>query len=67
MLFFYHSRWIIGNEEDINFWNDAWLPQSLYSLLNLLDSIRDNLGVVVKDFVVDNNWVLLPLIVHCFT
>jgi hypothetical protein len=55
-----NSAWLLGDGEDISFWNDCWCGLSISEQLNLPDHISQSLVSTVSDFIVDGLWVIPP-------
>jgi hypothetical protein len=55
-----NSAWLLGDGEDINFWNDCWCGASISEQLNLPAHISQSLVSNVSDFIVDGLWVIPP-------
>jgi hypothetical protein len=55
-----NSAWLLGDGEDINFWNDYWCGASISEQLNLPAHISQSLVSNVSDFIVDGLWVIPP-------
>jgi len=51
-----NCRWLIGSCENINFWLDPWLDNSVASILNLPDHLHPNLSARVSDFINNFQW-----------
>lgn len=51
-----HSGWQIGKGDRVNFWNDNWCGMSLSNLLNIPDTISQNLQASVEDFISEGIW-----------
>jgi hypothetical protein len=55
-----NSIWLLGNGEDINFWNDNWCGTSLVDFFNIPSQIGQNLSSTVSDFIVNGSWSFPP-------
>jgi hypothetical protein len=51
-----NSAWIMGNGDEINFWNDNWCGNSLSSQFNIPAHISSLLSSRVSDYIVDGQW-----------
>ncbi|GAU22700.1 hypothetical protein TSUD_138230 [Trifolium subterraneum] len=51
-----NSVWLLGNGEDINFWNDNWCGIPLAEQLNIPFHIRQFLCSTVSDYLVNGLW-----------
>lgn len=50
------SCWLIGNGENVNFWNDNWCGAPLSITFNLPEHISQNLHASVQDFIFNGSW-----------
>jgi hypothetical protein len=57
---FQNLIWLLGNGENINFWNDNWCCTSLSDLFNIPDHISKSLSSRVSDYILDGQWNLPP-------
>ncbi|MCH80548.1 ribonuclease H protein [Trifolium medium] len=57
-----NSIWLLGDGNDINFWNDNWSGIRLCELLNIPEHIRPFLSSKVSDFIVNGRWTIPPLL-----
>jgi ribonuclease HI len=55
-----NSAWLLGDGEDISFWNDSWCGLPIAEQLNLPEQISQSLVSTVSDFIVDGTWVIPP-------
>ncbi|KAK2429733.1 hypothetical protein QL285_028147 [Trifolium repens] len=51
-----NSIWLIGNGEDINFWNDNWCGLVLSDYYNIPSHTRKLLLSTVKDYISNGSW-----------
>ncbi|CAJ2632471.1 unnamed protein product [Trifolium pratense] len=61
-----NSTWILGNGEDINFWNDNWCGTSLSDLFRIPTHISQLLTSTVSDYLVNGHWVIPPQLTQAF-
>ncbi|KAK2424264.1 hypothetical protein QL285_034644 [Trifolium repens] len=55
-----NSIWLIGNGENINFWNDTWCGPPLVDQFNIPPQIRPSLSSTVSDYISNGHWNLPP-------
>jgi ribonuclease HI len=55
-----NAIWLLGNGEDINFWNDNWCGTTLVDFFNIPSQIGQNLSSSVSDYIVDGSWSFPP-------
>jgi hypothetical protein len=51
-----NSIWLLGNGEDINFWNDNWSGSILADFFNIPPHISQNLSSTVSDYINNGSW-----------
>jgi len=51
-----NSTWNIGNGENVHFWKDMWLGESLVQSLNILSHFHAQLDMKVSDYIVNQQW-----------
>ncbi|GAU35013.1 hypothetical protein TSUD_103360 [Trifolium subterraneum] len=62
-----NSVWLLGNGEDINFWNDNWCGIPLVDQFNIPAHIRHSLSSTVSDYIVNGLWNIPPQLIHAYT
>ncbi|GAU43585.1 hypothetical protein TSUD_27870 [Trifolium subterraneum] len=55
-----NSIWLLGNGEDINFWNDNWCGSILFEVFNIPFHISQALTSTVSDYLYNGHWNLPP-------
>jgi hypothetical protein len=55
-----NSLWLLGNGEEINFWNDNWCGTPLVDLFNIPSHIGQFLSSRVSDYIQHGQWNLPP-------
>ncbi|GAU10152.1 hypothetical protein TSUD_423850 [Trifolium subterraneum] len=55
-----NSIWLLGNGEDINFWNDNWCGSILSEVFNIPSHISQALTSTVSDYLYNGQWNLPP-------
>jgi hypothetical protein len=55
-----NSFWLLGNGENINFWNDTWCGLPLVDQFNIPPQIRPSLSSIVSDYILNGHWNLPP-------
>jgi len=61
-----NSIWLLGNGENINFWNDNWCGTPLSNSLNIPPSISHSLSATVSDFINNGQWSFPSQLLHLF-
>ncbi|GAU31405.1 hypothetical protein TSUD_370540 [Trifolium subterraneum] len=61
-----NSAWILGDGEDINFWNDNWCGTPLAEFFNIPLHVRPLLTSTVSDYLVDGQWSIPEQLSHAF-
>jgi hypothetical protein len=64
---FQNSIWLLGNGEDINFWNDNWCGTPLSNTFNIPDQIKQSLSSKVSDYIFNGQWNLPCQLTHQFS
>ncbi|GAU37904.1 hypothetical protein TSUD_163410 [Trifolium subterraneum] len=64
---FQNSIWLLGNGEDINFWNDNWCGTPLSDTFNIPDQIKQSLSSKVSDYIFNGQWNLPCQLTHQFS
>lgn len=53
-----NTLWMLGNDNEINFWTDRWCDAPLVEMLQLPDNIHNNLTSKFKHFISDGRWTI---------
>jgi ribonuclease HI len=61
-----NSTWLIGNGNNINFWNDDWWGNTLASHFNIPPNISSLLSSRVSDFVRNGTWCIPEALANIF-
>jgi ribonuclease HI len=51
-----NSIWLLGNGENINFWNDNWSGTPLSELFNIPPQVCQSLSSKVSDYILNGQW-----------
>jgi hypothetical protein len=62
-----NSIWLIGNGNDINFWNDNWCGIPLSDQFNIPSHISNLLSSYVSDYIVNGHWNIPLQLSQSFT
>ncbi|XP_026435849.1 uncharacterized protein LOC113333641 [Papaver somniferum] len=63
-----HTRWIVGNGDQIYVWRDNWiLEQSIIKLFLDNDYIKQNIHMKVSNLIVNNKWMIPEEMLQFFT
>jgi ribonuclease HI len=61
-----NSIWLLGNGQNINFWNDNWCGTTLADFFNLPAHISQHLTSTVSDYIVNGAWSFPPQLLQQF-
>ncbi|WJX14219.1 hypothetical protein P8452_04514 [Trifolium repens] len=55
-----NSIWLLGNGDNINFWNDNWCGTILSEHYNIPSHIKQRLTSTVSDYIANGHWAIPP-------
>lgn len=55
-----NSAWQLGDGQNINFWTDVWLPQSVTDIIHAPSYLGEHLTAKVSDFIINRKWFIPP-------
>jgi ribonuclease HI len=61
-----NSTWLLGDGNDINFWNDSWCGLTIAEQLQIPEHTSQFLTSTVSDFIFNGNWVIPPQLSQAF-
>jgi hypothetical protein len=61
-----NSIWLLGNGENINFWNDLWCGIPLSVQFHIPDHISTSLSSKVSDYIVNRGWSIPTFLSQLF-
>jgi hypothetical protein len=59
-----NTRWVIGTSDNILFWLDTWLDDSLHNVFNFPPSVAPKMMAKVSSFIHHHEWKLPDTIVQ---
>ncbi|XP_019429731.1 PREDICTED: uncharacterized protein LOC109337254, partial [Lupinus angustifolius] len=61
-----NTLWLIGNGENVNFWNDNWIGDPVADTMGIPTHIQSSLLTSLSDFIINSKWVITAPIPRLF-